>query len=154
MWSQNSWEKNLFLLNRLPVPPPTWWRGTSSFFSTCWKNLHVRHRTLPSWGSQDRDSSKISTLSFSIKSMLENRESLFFIESRQYIRPAPWNRVKMALKSIPMYKKGPSRRRIKWYISDNSLLYPRCHACSIEPSLVDNLLLKMQPLSVVDNKTM
>jgi len=33
---------------------------------------------------------------------------------------------------------------IKWYISDNSLLYPRCHACSIEPSLVDNLLLKMQ----------
>jgi len=50
----------------------------------------------------------------------------------------------MALKSIPMYKKGPSGRRIKWYISDNSLLYPRCHACSIEPSLVDNLLLKMQ----------
>lgn len=85
--------KNLFLLNRLPVPPPTWWRGTSSFFSTCWKNLHVRHRTLPSWGSQDRDSSKISTLSFSIKSMLENRESLFFTESRQYIRLAPWNKV-------------------------------------------------------------
>jgi len=50
---------------------------------------------------------------------------------------------KMALKSIPMCK-GPSCRRIKWYISDNSLLYPRCHACSIEPSLVDNLLWKMQ----------
>ena len=86
---------------------------------------------------------KKSTLSFSIKSMLENREPLFFTESRQYIRSAPWTRVKWLWK---LYRcvKGPSCRRIKWYISDNSLLYPRCHACSIEPSLVDNLLLKMQ----------
>jgi len=111
------------------------------------KNLHVRRTFLPSWGSQDRDSSKnINSLSFSIKSMLENREPLFFTESRQYIRSAPWNRV-FAQNGFEIYTdvlKGPSCRRIKWYISDNSLLYPRCHACSIEPSLVDNLLLKMQ----------
>jgi len=113
-------------------------------FSSCWKNLHVRRTFLPSWGSQDRDSSKkINSLSFSIKSMLENREPLFFTESRQYIRSAPWTRVKW-LWNLYRCVKGPSCRRIKWYISDNSLLYPRCHACSIEPSLVDNLLLKMQ----------
>jgi len=85
--------KKLIFVKPFTCASPNMMKGTSSFFSTCWKNLHVRHRTLPSWGSQDRDSSKISTLPFSIKSMLENRESLFFTESRQYIRPAPWNRV-------------------------------------------------------------
>jgi hypothetical protein len=115
------------------------------------ENLHVRHRRrrtfLPSWGSQDRDSSKnINSLSFSIKSMLKIENHSFLLRAAntfdRLLETESFR--KMALKSIPMCK-GPSCRRIKWYISDNSLLYPRCHACSIEPSLVDNLLWKCKP---------
>jgi len=145
MWSQNSWENNLFLLNRLPALCPQHdEEARLRFFQllkkfTCSSYLLTKLRISRSWLFK-----KINSLSFSIKSMLENREPLFFTESRQYIRSAPWTRVKW-LWNLYRWVKGPSCRRIKWYISDNSLLYPRCHACSIEPSLVDNLLLKMQP---------
>ena len=74
LWSQNSSENNLFLLNRLPVPPK-WRKGTSTFFSNLLQKFTCSYLTL-----------RISSvtlqkyqLSFSIKSML-NRESLFFTE--------------------------------------------------------------------------
>jgi len=58
--------KNLFLLNRLPVPPPTWCRrGASSFFSACWK---IYMFVVPSYQVEDLKIvtlQKISTLSLS-----------------------------------------------------------------------------------------
>ena len=46
LWSQNSSENNLFLLNRLPVPPNEEEKAPLCSFQTCCKNLHVRTFTL------------------------------------------------------------------------------------------------------------
>jgi len=103
LWQSNSnlvcgvkiLEKKLIFVKPFTCPAPNMMSKRRVFvLFRLLKNLHVRRTFLPSWGSQDRDSSKnINSLSFSIKSMLENREPLFFTESRQYIRSAPWNRV-------------------------------------------------------------
>ena len=145
--SQNSSENNLFLLNCLPtyMPPNDEEAPPLFFFSnllqkfTCSSYLTLRISSVTLQKYQ---------LSFSIKSML-NRESLFFTELQIWFIERDWDVSLLCAKWLRnLYRcKGPMIYhclRIKCYISDNSLLYPRCHACSIEPSLVDNLLLKMQ----------